>query len=119
MAAIVDSMVDTEDGWAPGVIAGMIANPFYAISIDDGLTSLSRTASPEALHDRMGLVHCEQVSAISRRCYCGYSCRFITYSTSRCQEIRRQSDMEPQRLLYNGLLLLLPGHKAQHGQGFQ
>ncbi len=26
-----------EDEWAPGDIAGMIANPFYAINIDDGL----------------------------------------------------------------------------------
>jgi hypothetical protein len=59
MAAIVASMVDTEDGWAPGGIAGMIANPFYTITIDDRLTSLSRAASPAALYDRMELVHCE------------------------------------------------------------
>ncbi len=31
-------MAADEGDWAPGDIAGMIANPFYAINIDDGLT---------------------------------------------------------------------------------
>jgi hypothetical protein len=30
---------DDEDEWTPGDITGMIANPFYAINIDEGLAT--------------------------------------------------------------------------------
>jgi hypothetical protein len=30
--------VTDRDDWTPGDVAGMIANPFYAITIDEGLT---------------------------------------------------------------------------------
>lgn len=35
-AATVSGVVD-DDGWAPDDVAGMIANPFYAITLDEGL----------------------------------------------------------------------------------
>lgn len=37
LATIVAAMADRDD-WTPGDITDMIANPFYAITIDEGLT---------------------------------------------------------------------------------